>query len=801
MNRYYGNSYQEESFNRYQPRPMTNESYAIPQKIERYQNDYRRETYNPFQQHSYNSFSHSPQFNHFNNSFQSQQNSLNVNHFYRSYQMDEQNHPSQLNQMNQNNQMNLNNMNNMNNTNNINNMNNQMNLNNQNNQTSQLSQHQSFDQNTNNKQKYSPIKTAFNTSHVNHTTIVSNDFNNFNSNNSIHSNNFNNSNNFNQSNERNEMKEMKETQNNQLNQNNTNHIKNPFAPTPKVTQKKRPIYALTLDIHITYKADQSLYSQKPKKYLTKITETCTNKGKDNANYELLVAVDDVIGSAFIDEGSDCYLLPNSQYTILSLLGSGTFGQVFKCRDNSTNTLVAVKILKSKQVFFRQGMLEIAVLTTLKDVVDVNDKYHTVKIFDYFLYHGHVCIVFELLSVNLYDMLRSNKNVGMGLTFNRHVLRQLLESLHGLTTMNIIHCDVKTENILLIQNTSDIKLIDFGSACFEKSTLYNYIQSRHYRAPEIILGIPYNCAIDMWSFGCVAAELFLGIPLFPGENEYNQLIKIIDMLGPIPNHILAKGTKTEKYYNVIRSGKDVKFELKTPQQYEKENNVKLQENKKYFRYKTLEEICQHVPLHRNAFIRDNDQVWRSLMYDFLRKILEYDASKRLTPSEALTHAFIKSKSNKQELLSLPLPLIPQEVTMDEIVKKVYGFQYNYNYIQTRDRYFSVPHNYFSAYIKCLKHGYVMNILHQNPFHYKPLKIINSHQNSSIFNFNEEQLISWGSNSDSENSSRPHSATLQSPILSQSPRLPTRGPPSIDPRRMIPLMRENGYYPRFDRYTDY
>ena len=176
------------------------------------------------------------------------------------------------------------------------------------------------------------------------------------------------------------------------------------------------------------------------------------------------------------------------------------------------------------------------------------------------------------------------------------------------------------------------------------------------------------------------------------------------------------------------------------------------------------------------------------------------SKRLTPSEALTHPFIKSKTNKQELLSLPLPLIPQEITMDEIVKKVYGFQYNINYIQTRDRYFAVPHNYFSAYIKCLKQGYIMNILHANPFHYKQLKIIHNQRSMSIFNFNEEQLISWGSNSDSENSSRSHSATLQSPITSQSPRLSHRMN-QVDPRKMIPMMRESQYYTNYDRYNDY
>ena len=79
--------------------------------------------------------------------------------------------------------------------------------------------------------------------------------------------------------------------------------------------------------------------------------------------------------------------------------------------------------------------------------------------------------------------------------------------------------MKPENILLkAPNKSGIKVIDFGSSCFEAERIYTYIQSRFYRAPEIILGIPYTPAIDMWSFGCVLAELYTGFPLFPGENE-------------------------------------------------------------------------------------------------------------------------------------------------------------------------------------------------------------------------------------------------------------------------------------------
>lgn len=76
----------------------------------------------------------------------------------------------------------------------------------------------------------------------------------------------------------------------------------------------------------------------------------------------------------------------------------------------------------------------------------------------------------------------------------------------------------------------IKVIDFGSACHEVQTMYTYIQSRFYRSPEVLVGLPYTSAIDMWSLGCIATELFLGLPLFPGSSEYNQMSRIVEMLG-------------------------------------------------------------------------------------------------------------------------------------------------------------------------------------------------------------------------------------------------------------------------------
>ena len=80
---------------------------------------------------------------------------------------------------------------------------------------------------------------------------------------------------------------------------------------------------------------------------------------------------------------------------------------------------------------------------------------------------------------------------------------------------------------------NIKVIDFGSASFDGFTVFQYIQSRYYRSPEILLGLPYDAAIDMWSVGCICAELFLGIPIFPGNSEYDQLARIIEILGNIP----------------------------------------------------------------------------------------------------------------------------------------------------------------------------------------------------------------------------------------------------------------------------
>lgn len=96
--------------------------------------------------------------------------------------------------------------------------------------------------------------------------------------------------------------------------------------------------------------------------------------------------------------------------------------------------------------------------------------------------------------------------------------QILHSLSFMHNNKIVHCDIKPENIMLKEaHKTGIKIIDFGSSCYEEQQFYTYIQSRYYRAPEVILGLKYTSAIDMWSLGCVLAELYLGYPMFPGQN--------------------------------------------------------------------------------------------------------------------------------------------------------------------------------------------------------------------------------------------------------------------------------------------
>ncbi|KAJ1505616.1 Dual specificity tyrosine-phosphorylation-regulated kinase [Coelomomyces lativittatus] len=171
--------------------------------------------------------------------------------------------------------------------------------------------------------------------------------------------------------------------------------------------------------------------------------------------------------------------------------------------------------------------------------------------DTFYFRDHLCIVFELLSINLYDFIKGNDFRGFTLKLIRRFTLQLLECLMFLYDRRLVHCDLKPENVLL-QSTqkSTLKIIDFGSSCLLAEKAYTYIQSRFYRSPEVILGADYDMAIDMWSLGCILAELFTGSPLFPGENEQDQLWCMMEVLGPPDPLLLEVGERKHLFFGTV-----------------------------------------------------------------------------------------------------------------------------------------------------------------------------------------------------------------------------------------------------------
>jgi len=172
---------------------------------------------------------------------------------------------------------------------------------------------------------------------------------------------------------------------------------------------------------------------------------------------------------------------------------------------------------------------------------------------------------------------------------------------------IIHCDLKPENILLapsVTTAAEVKVIDFGSACLEGKTVYSYIQSRYYRSPEVLLGYPYTTAIDMWSFGCIVAELFLGLPLFPGASEYDVLQRMMKILGgQPPDELLREAKNTARFFKHVGSiypGNEAPTGLCSAYKSLSEEDVEVRDSKKpqmgkwYFPHLKLDKLICTYP---------------------------------------------------------------------------------------------------------------------------------------------------------------------------------------------------------------
>ncbi|KAJ5675677.1 hypothetical protein N7462_008574 [Penicillium macrosclerotiorum] len=401
-----------------------------------------------------------------------------------------------------------------------------------------------------------------------------------------------------------------------------------------------PLQALTTHLPATYRICNPNFnyesSRNPRRVLTKPSKGVKNDGYDNEDSDYILYVNDILGS---EEAGH-----KNRYLILDVLGQGTFGQVVKCQNLKTQEVVAVKVIKNKTAYFNQSMMEVSVLDLLNSKYDKNDDHHLLRLKDTFIHRQHLCLAFELLSVNLYELIKQNQFRGLSTTLVRVFAQQLLNALSLLNKAHLIHCDLKPENILLKNLESPIiKVIDFGSACDERQTVYTYIQSRFYRSPEVLLGLPYSSAIDMWSLGCIVVELFLGLPLFPGSSEYNQVTRIVEMLGLPQTWMLEMGKQSGEFFEKTQDEYGRKtYRLKSLEQYSREHNTKEQPSKKYFSASTLEDIIRSYPMPRKHMKQaevERELNNRVAFIDFVRGLLTINPLERWSPQQAKLHPFI------------------------------------------------------------------------------------------------------------------------------------------------------------------
>ncbi|XP_034430230.1 homeodomain-interacting protein kinase 1-like [Hippoglossus hippoglossus] len=216
--------------------------------------------------------------------------------------------------------------------------------------------------------------------------------------------------------------------------------------------------------------------------------------------------------------------PTTEYQVQKYLGCGAYGIVVRCRDVSTNEKVALKMIKSTACTQCEAD-EVVTLQTLKELH--SDMFNIVRLNDSFTYMENHYFVFEHLDIDLHKFMKTNPGRHLELKQIRPILQQLGTSLEFLKSAGIIHADLKPQNIMMVDHIRKplkVKVIDFGSACNNpEEQIGDILQSLWYRSPEILQKTAFNEAIDVWSLGCIAAELFMGKPLFSAWNETGMTI--------------------------------------------------------------------------------------------------------------------------------------------------------------------------------------------------------------------------------------------------------------------------------------
>ena len=365
-----------------------------------------------------------------------------------------------------------------------------------------------------------------------------------------------------------------------------------------------------------------------------------NDGYDDQHYDYILHTEEIFAE---------------RYLLKQRIGKGSFGQVVCAYDQVEKKEVAIKIIKSRRPFMLQAQTEIELLEDLLNK-DQQDEHNIVRMIHKFVFRNHQCLVFEMLSYNLYELLKNTRFKGVSLNLIRKFSKQILKSLKFLASpeVDMIHCDLKPENILLRHpRRSAIKLIDFGSSCFSNRRTYTYIQSRFYRSPEILLGLKYDQKIDVWSLGCVLVEMHTGEPLFGGADQVDQMCRIVDVLGMPPYSMIELSPQKN------RSNFFEKLDINDPIPTDCDTECKCYapDNSCYF---ILKRPSRDAPPPRTLaqiigvdtggpFGRRKDEVGHAHenymeFLLFISKLLHFDPGQRVPPDDAMFDPYILDSVN-------------------------------------------------------------------------------------------------------------------------------------------------------------
>ncbi|XP_024463131.2 uncharacterized protein LOC18101498 isoform X2 [Populus trichocarpa] len=319
---------------------------------------------------------------------------------------------------------------------------------------------------------------------------------------------------------------------------------------------------------------------------------------------------------------------DGRYEIVAAHGKGVFSTVVRARDLNAGIdepeEVAIKIIRNNETMRKAGDTEVSILKKLAGQ-DPENKRHCVRFLSSFKYRNHLCLVFESLHMNLREVLKKfGRDIGLKLTAVRAYAKQLFIALKHLRNCGVLHSDIKPDNMLVNEAKNVLKLCDFGNAMFSgKNEITPYLVSRFYRAPEIILGLPYDHPMDMWSVGCCLYELYSGKVLFPGSTNNDMLRLHMELKGPFPKKMLKKGAFVDQHFD-----NDLNFHATEEDPVTKKIMKKIIVN---IKAKDVGSIISGSP--------GEDPKMLANFKDLLEKIFVLDPEKRMTVYQALAHPFI------------------------------------------------------------------------------------------------------------------------------------------------------------------